>query len=136
MTVQKTVLDYAANMFKKEPWWAEFWSAVTALSWASLSYNSIGALSDWPSMQVITKIGSDGFWHFSGLALGLAQLSFLLTNSRWLRWGAAIALSWFWAVLTIGVWVATPWAPGVVVYAGWCGINIFSILRLLRAHSP
>ena len=37
----------------------------------------------------------------SGLA---AQLGFLLLDQRWLRWAAAIAMCWFWAVLTLAVW--------------------------------
>lgn len=131
--ISTVLLRNVALIFKREPWWAEFWSAMTALSWAGLSYWSVEALREWPSMRILTEIGSDEFWHFTGFVLGLAQLLFLLSDRRWLRWGAAVALCWFWAVLTIGVWVAVPWAPGVAVYAGWCGINVFSILRLLRA---
>ncbi len=119
-------------MLRREPWWAEFWSALTALAWAGLSVASVSELRDWPSMRVLTEIGGDRFWHVVGFGSGLSQLLFLLWDQRWLRWGAAVVLCWFWGVLTVGVWQAVPWAPGVAVYAGWCGINMFSILRLLR----
>lgn len=124
----------AAGMFRREPWWAEFWSAVTAVSWSGLSFASMGALRFWPSMRVLSELGGDRFWHLAGVGLGMTQMLFLLCDHRWLRWGAAVALCWFWGVLTMGVWAATPWAPAVAVYAGWCGINLFSILRLLRHH--
>ena len=129
------VLFYnAALIFRREPWWAEFWSATTALSWAGLSYASTDDLSVWPSMQVLLQIGDDRFWHLVGFGLGLFQLVVLIGNQRWMRWIGAVAMCWFWAVLTLGVWVAVPWAPGAAVYAGWCGVNVLSILRLLRHY--
>lgn len=124
----------ATAIFHREPWWAEFWSALTAVLWSLLSFASMGALGYWPSMRVLTELGGDRFWHVTGVAMGTMQLLFLLWDQRWLRWGAAVGLCWFWGVLTLGVWVATPWAPAVAVYASWCGINLFSILRLLRHH--
>lgn len=121
--------------WSREPWWAEFWSAATAVIWAGLSYSSVERLRDWPSMQVLIEIGDDRFWHGLGFGLGLFQLLALLCDRRWLRWLAALLLGWFWGVLTLGVWAATPWSPAVAVYAGWCGINVFSTLRLLRPPS-
>ncbi len=122
------------RVFRREPWWAEFWSALTALAWAGLSWGNANDLDAWPSMQVLLRLGGERTWHLLAGGLGLAQLLFLLVDYRWLRWGGAVAGCWFWAVLTLGIWVAVPWAPGVAVYAGWCGINAFSILRLLRRH--
>ncbi len=122
-------MRHAAIVLGREPWWAEFWSASTVLAWVALSYASTERLAVWPSMQVLLRIGDDRFWHVIGLGLGLAQLVFLLFDRRWLRWIAAILLCWFWAVLTLGVWIAVPWAPGVAVYAGWCAANLLSILR-------
>ena len=134
MTKMGSVVRRAAQVFRREPWWAEFWSALTAIAWAGLSYFSMQDLAVWPSMQVLLRIGGDQFWHQIGFGLGVIQVVVLAADHRWLRWGTAIAMCWFWAVLTLGVWVAVPWAPGVVVYAGWCGINVFSILRLVRHH--
>ena len=128
------LIQGAATIFRREPWWAEFWSAMTAVMWSSLSFASMGALQYWPSMRVLTELGGDRFWHVAGVGMGAMQFLFLLCDQRWLRWGAAIGMCWFWGVLTLGVWVATPWAPAVAIYAGWCGINLFSILRLLRHH--
>ena len=126
--------ETTGRIVRREPWWAEFWSAMTAMSWAVMAYANAEGLAAWPSMQVLLRIGGDQFWHLAGLGLGLAQAVSLVSDHRWLRWGAAIAMGWFWAVLTLGIWVAVPWAPGAAVYAGWCGINLFSILRLVRYH--
>ena len=39
--------------FFREPWWAEFWSAITALLWAGMTYASLEQMRDWPSMQLL-----------------------------------------------------------------------------------
>ena len=128
----RRLMQTVAAILLREPWWAEFWSASTVLAWASMSSFSGTPLEVWPSMRVLLHLTSDRGWHEIGFGLGVSQLVFLMFDRRWLRWGAAVALSWFWGVLTLGVWEAVPWAPAVAVYAGWCGINAFSILRLLR----
>lgn len=119
-------------VLRREPWWAEFWSAITAITWAGLSYASPADMERWPSMQFLLRIMPDDCWQALGLTMGVAQMGALLGDWRWLRWGGAVVMCWFWALLTLGVWMAVPWAPGTAVYAGWAGINIFSILRLLR----
>ncbi len=115
-----------ARLMQREPWWAEFWSALTAMAWGALS--SLG--DSWPSMTVLLRLEDERFWHSAGMGLGMLQMSALLSDNRWLRWISALALCWFWAVLTVGVWAAVPGAPAVAVYAGWCAINATSICRL------
>lgn len=121
-------------LFRKEPWWAEFWSAVTAMMWSAMAISDPRGLDVWPSMQVLLTIADDFFWDTAGLTLGAAQFTALLVDRRWFRWGAAIAMCCLWGMLTTGVAAATPWSPAVAVYAGWCGINLMSIFRLLRHH--
>ncbi len=121
-----------ARLLRREPWWAEFWSALTAIAWGALS-----SLHDpWPSMQVLLRLEDERFWHSAGMGLGVMQLVFLLSDHRLLRWVGAVALCWFWALLTVGVWAAVPGAPSVGVYAGWCAINATSICRLPRRIRP
>lgn len=132
MKTLRYLLDGVTTILRREPWWAEFWSSLTALGWACLSYLSQAPMVAWPSMRVLLSIGDDRFWHSVAFGLGLMQLSFLINNNRWPRWVAAILMCWFWALLTLGIWVATPWSPAVAVYAGWCGVNMFSILRHLH----
>jgi hypothetical protein len=105
---------------------------MTALAWSAMIRASLDRFQDWPSMRVLGEIGTDRFWHILGFGLGFCQISALALESRWGRWVTAVALGWFWGVLTLGVWIATPWSPAVAVYAGWCAINLFSIMRLLR----
>lgn len=125
----RQALGAAGRVLRREPWWAEFWSAATAIAWSMSAFRGVEA---WPSMQVLLQLGGEPFWHAAGLGLGLAQLAFLLADRRALRWCGAVAMCWFWAVLTLGVWAAVPGSPGVAVYAGWVGANVFSILRLVR----
>ena len=132
MRVFERTFRAVSRVFQREPWWAEFWSAATAIAWSAVSLADADAMGAWPSMLVLLQLGGDRFWHAMGMGLGVAQLAFLLLDQRWLRWSAAVAMCWFWAVLTLGVWAAVPGSPGGAVYAGWCGINLFSILRLTR----
>lgn len=129
MTGFRRAAQAVGLVLRREPWWAEFWSAATAMSWAAMAFGNMG---EWPSMQVLLRLGGEEFWHAAGMGLGVAQLVFLLGDWRALRWCGAVAMCWFWSVLTLGVWAAVPGSPGVAVYAGWVGANVFSILRLLR----
>ena len=117
--------------WRREPWWAEFWSGMTAIGWGALGVAASGV---WPSMSVLAQLGGAAFWEQAALVLGAMQLAFLVVDKRWLRWVGAAALAWFWAVLTLGIWAAVPGTPGVAVYAGWCGINLYSSVRLLRPN--
>ena len=121
------------RLLGRETWWAEFWSACTTILWAALSYAEDSRLRHWPSMRVLLELGDDRFWHLLGFGVGLLQIVCLASDRRWLRWGAALTQGWFWAVLTVGVWAATPWSPAVAVHAGWCAINVLSVLRVPRA---
>lgn len=134
MKASSILLRTGGALFRREPWWAEAWSAVTALGWAALSWFSVQDLGALPSMQVLLQLGNDRTWHLLAGGLGLAQLAFLAVDRRWLRWAGAVAGCWFWGVLTLGVWAAVPGGPAAAVYAGWCGVNAFSIARLLRRH--
>lgn len=136
MTTLERMFGAVAHALRREPWWAEFWSAATAIGWSAVSLAETSAMGQWPSMQVLLQLGGDRFWHAAGMGLGLAQLTVLLLDQRGLRWCAAVAMCWFWAVLTLAVWTAVPGSPGVAVYAGWSAGNLFSILRLVRpAHA-
>lgn len=120
-----------SGIWRREPWWAEFWSGVTAVGWGGLG---IAATGVWPSMSVLARLGGAGFWEQLALGLGAMQLAFLVGKGRWLRWAGAAAMTWFWGVLTLGVWAAVPGSPGVAVSVGWFGINLYSSVRLLRVH--
>lgn len=120
------------RVLAREPWWTEFWSATTALLWAGMTRSSLNWLYEWPSMRVLSEIGTVRFWWVLGFGLGLCQILALAWDERWARWLVAVAQGWFWGILTLAVWIAAPWSPAVAVYAGWCAINMFSTMRLLR----
>ncbi len=127
------LLKYEARrLLDWEPWWAEFCSATTAVLWTALTYFCLGHFQDWPSMRVLNEIGDERFWHLLGFGLGSFQIAVLAADWRWGRWLSAAAQGWFWGILTLGVWVATPWSPTIAIYAGWCAVNVLSIMRLHR----
>ncbi len=126
------LLLHLQRVFWRSPWAAELGGALTAISWAVLSYAAPTDMEAWPSMLFLLRLAPDEFWQAAGFSLGFWQLVFLALDSRWGRWGMALALGWFWSLLAMGVWLAVPWAPGVAVYAGWVAVSVFSVLRLLR----
>ena len=121
-------------IMRREPWWAEFWSGLIAVAWAVDSVAVNAGAQDWPSMSVLTEIADDQTWHVVALVLGVTQIVLLVLDYRWPRWVAALALCWFWGVMTVGVYYGVPGSPMWTMFMGWCGINLFSILRLLRHH--
>jgi hypothetical protein len=120
----------------------EFWSGFTALSWAGLSVISNERLSLWPSMAVLLQICDERTWHVLAFCLGAAQLVFLVFRDGWLRWVTAVLISWFWALLALGLWRAAaisgdaPWLPWAALCAGWSGLNFCrAVLRTPRLHA-
>ncbi len=83
-------------------------------------------------MKVLLRIAPQEAWQALALVIGFAQFGFMLLNHRPMRWVMAGVAAWFWGSMAFGVWVATPWNPAAVAYAGWCGLNAFSIIRLMR----
>lgn len=126
------VVSHLRWVFSRSPWAADLGSALTAVGWAIVMWAAPHDMVAWPAMLVLVNIADQEAWEAAGLALGLGQFAAMAVDRRWMRWTAAVALSWFWGVLAVGVWSATPWNPATVAYAGWCAINVFSILRLLR----
>lgn len=119
-------------VFSRSPWAADLGSAMTALTWSLMFTLAPKDMTDWESMRLLETLATQDAWQAMAMVLSVVQLVATIMNYRWLRWGAALVAAWFWGVLTLGVWSATPWNPAVAAYAGWCGINLFSILRLLR----
>lgn len=129
----RDLLGSGWRAFRVGYWWAELWSAITAVIWSTVTCLSVQKLVECPSMRVLAEIGDDRFWHVLGFGLGLGQAVMLGCDRRWGRWARgmfAVAQGWFWGVLALGMWVATSWSLAVAVYAGWCLLNVASIMRL------
>ena len=134
MSIRQKLWIGAVAVFKREPWWAEFWSGTTAIMWGILSIFSTYNRQTWPASIMMEDFGGEMLWNATALIMGVVQIGFLIADHRWLRWTGALVMCWFWAVLTLAVVRIVPGSPTIAVYIGWCGINCFSILRLLRHH--
>ena len=126
------LVQHLRRVFWRSPWAAELGCALAAMLWAVLSWAGPRDMEAWPSMLFLLRLAPDEFWQAAGLSLGFWQAAFLVLDCRWGRWALALALGWFWSLLTLGVWIATPWAPGAAAYGGWAVVSVFSVLRLLR----
>jgi hypothetical protein len=123
------------HTFRREPWLAEFWSAWAAIGWAVISINSHEELSARQSYILMVRVADTQTWEMLGLALGLCQLAALIYDERMWRWGVAVVLSWWWSLLSVGIYMVDKDAPGLALFVSYAGINIFSLFRLLK-HYP
>lgn len=132
LTLVRAALAHLRRVFSRSPWAAECASAMTLMTWAVYCWAGPNDMEIWPSAVMMMQLGTDEAWQMVGFSLGFWQLMFLGLDRRWTRWMMALACCWFWALLALSVWVATPWNPHVPAYGGYILINLFSILRLLR----
>ena len=116
--------------FRREPWVAEMASAVAILLWAALSSLGFSDIGGVRSMPALIGLAGPWFWHAAALALGVGQIVVLLLDQRWLRWVVAMLIGWLWGSLSAGFWLATPWAAAAAPFAGFCGANAFSVVRI------
>ena len=127
------IIGHLRRVFWRSPWAAEMGCALTTMAWGGMLWAAPGDMDAWPSMALLLRLAPDEAWQALGVSLGFWQVVSLLLDWRWGRWAMAGAMGWFWSVLALAVWTATPWAPHAAAYAGWAMVNVFSVLRLLRA---
>ncbi len=121
-----------ALIFHREPWWAEFWAAVGALSWATWSALSPVGPDQLPAFQIVTQLADESFWQVSGLLLGALQITALVANSRNWRRSACFLGSWWWTFILMAIALANSSVPSLALYAVMAAINLFSLIRLRR----
>lgn len=129
--VQKTVTNLKI-IFEREPWWAEWWSAVVVTSYTAVSVFNPSEVDQREAFKVLVEVGTPFFWEVTGLICGIHQMVSLLAEWRRMRWLAAILLCIWWGVHTVAVYVADPHARITLFYLAFTGINLFSILRLQK----
>jgi hypothetical protein len=121
-------------IFEREPWWAEWWSAVVVSCYTAASVFAPSEVDARPAFEVLYEVGTPFFWEVTGLILGISQMVALLADWRRMRWGMAIFLCIWWGVHSVAVYSADPHARIVIFYLAFTGINLFSILRLLKRY--
>lgn len=131
----KEMLDSIKLILSREPWWAEFWSAVASLFWVILSMYNEGATDKYYLYFQLSLLVNPQFWEFTGLLIGLFQMAALLLSSKKLRWAAAFLASWWWIFLSVSLFVNFATAPSLALYAVFACINLFSMIRLARIYA-
>ncbi len=121
------------RVFARSPWAAELWSSITVVCWGAAVIAAPPEVSTWPPVSFLVRTMPHEWWGVKAIVLGGMQFTALAVDARWWRWGMAIIMAYFWLVLTFAVIATVPWLPGVAVYGGWAGINLFSVFRLLRS---
>ncbi len=124
------VINHLRVMFSREPWWAEFWSAIACVGWSTISISSYQSLSDRPALAVLSMIASPKVWEVGGLFIGFFQFSALMTGCTFGRGTASFVAGWWWFFLTLAITMQDSSAPSIALYAVFGGINIFSMLKM------
>ena len=119
-------------IFHREPWWAEFWAAVGALSWAVWTGISPVGPDQLPAFQIVIQLADERFWQVSGALLGTVQIGALVANSRNWRRGMCFLGSWWWLFILMAIALANSRSPSLALYAIMAVINLFSLVRLRR----
>lgn len=130
----RSIIRYISNIYLREPWWAEFWSGAIAIGWA-IAFLADGeplSISAPNTFQVMEHIAPGGVWAAFCAAAGTFQLAALLADARKARWAGAIIMGWFPLTSVAAMLLSSHLVPHVAVYAGWFGINLFSVFRLPR----
>ena len=132
MTFAQRSLAHIRRVIARSPWAAEMWSGITAISWGASVIAAPPQVVTWPPVAYLATLAPHQWWGVLSVVLGAAQFTFMTVDARWCRWGMCVILSWWWGALTLSVVDSVPWLPGIAVYGGWAGINLFSTVRLLR----
>lgn len=123
------------TVFDREPWWAEFWSAIACIGWSVISISSNQSLSDRPALAILSMIAVPKFWEITGFFIGFFQFSALITGCHFGRRSAAFVAGWWWFFLTLSITLLDPAAPSIALYAVFGAINIFSMLKLAGRYA-
>lgn len=120
------------RLLHREPWWAEFWAAMAAASWAIWSRaGTYGwSMDERPAWAQATRLMGEEWWQLIAFILGAIQLGVVLTDQRQGRRLLACAGVFFWSCLTGFLWQVDRSAPSLALYVVMFGINGYSLLRL------
>lgn len=121
-------------VFKREPWWAEFWSALACLSWGAYSMYLPTRMEMRYQLDVLTQLASGTFWEVTAMCLGTTQFIALIWNERLVRWAVALVASWWWSMHFVAFLAVDPQARTVVFFVIFALLNLLSVARLLKVY--
>ncbi len=122
-----------ARMKDHEPWWAEFWSAVGAIAWCVASIGFSPGLERMPAFAFAVAMVPPWSVYVFGLLVPAAQLWAVRADQRHARVVLCAVMSWWWAMLFLGLAIWTDFTPGMVLYAVMSLANAVSVAVL---HLP
>lgn len=132
MTFMRRSIAHMRRIFARSPWAAEMWSGLTAISWGASVIAAPPEIVTWPPLVYLVTLQPHQYWGVFSVVVGAAQFVLMALDLRWGRWFMCCIMFGWWSVLTLSIVDSVPWLPGIAVYGGWAGINLFSMARLLR----
>ena len=132
MTLKQRSIAHIRRVFARSPWAAEMWSGITAISWGASVIAAPPEIVTWPPLVYLVTLQPHQYWGVFSVVVGATQFVLMALDLRWGRWFMCCIMFGWWSVLTLSIVDTVPWLPGIAVYGGWAGINLFSMARLLR----
>jgi hypothetical protein len=89
------------------------------------------------SIRILSETRSEAFWQWLGLGGGALQCVAAIYNKpgrnllKWVRWAVAGMLTWLWAAMAWSGWIASPYSPVPILYAGMAAANIYVAFHVL-----
>ena len=109
----------------------EGWSAFYCLLWATWVF----FMPPEPLVQhlyaTLNRLLTNSQWVGVGLTVGLLQGGAVIRNKRYSRGLMALVAGLFWAVISRGLYLSDPSAPGAAMYLGNAILNISLCAMLL-----
>ena len=125
-------LQAFSGFLRREHWWAESWSAFVCIGWGLQNFFDGRDLVYVAAYRLIVGIVPEQALEISSFALGIFQgVSLVLDKPKW-RLTAATGACMFYSLLVLSFMAANPAPPGLVLGAGWIGVNMFAVARLAR----
>ncbi len=125
------VIAFARQIWLREYWWAEFFSAIPLLGWAVWAMVSPGTVNARPAFVETFSIMPSRCWQLLSVVVAAAQFAGLFLDLRWLRATAAGAAAWVIGTMTLALWLSVP--SSLLVYMLTpVGVDLFALWRHIR----
>lgn len=129
----RTAKSYLSVLIHKEHWWAEMWSGLMLASFGCICFFMVPyALAAAASTRNYFVLLPNGVWQVLLVFVGAAQIVALFSGKRWPRGCAAFFAAFLYAWTTCSeLAYSTGLHPIILFTAGWIGVNMFAISRVV-----
>ncbi len=112
-----------------EPWWAECWSAIAAITWC-ITVISMGGMTEIAGFEMQLAIAPEWVWYILSFGAAIGHLYSLSRSKRILRYWLCFFMAWWWGFVGLAISFQGIVRPSIIFYIIFSAININSLLVL------